>query len=75
MASEHLGEQGEPRQNFPQDSIREFKVNTTQYKAEFGFATGGLISVVTKSGTNEFHGNAFEYFRDKSAEREELLRA
>ncbi len=59
-------QQGEPRQNFPQDSIREFKVNTTQYKAEFGFATGGLVSVVSKSGTNQFHGNAFEYFRDKS---------
>jgi len=59
-------EQGEPRQNFPQDSIREFKVNTTQYKAEYGLATGGLITVVTKSGTNEMHGNAFEYFRHKS---------
>jgi outer membrane receptor protein involved in Fe transport len=59
-------EQGEPRQNFPQDSIREFKVNTTQYKAEYGLATGGLITVVTKSGTNEFHGNAFEYFRHKA---------
>ena len=59
-------QQGEPRQNFPQDSIREFKVNTTQYKAEYGFATGGLVTVVSKSGTNEFHGNAFEYFRDKS---------
>lgn len=59
-------EQGEPRQNFPQDSIREFKVNTTQYKAEYGLATGGLVTVVSKSGTNEFHGNVFEYFRDKS---------
>jgi hypothetical protein len=59
-------QQGEPRQNFPQDSIREFKVNTTQYKAEYGFATGGLVTVVSKSGTNEFHGNIFEYFRDKS---------
>lgn len=59
-------EQGEPRQNFPQDSIREFKVNTMQYKAEYGLATGGLVTVVSKSGTNEFHGNAFEYFRDKS---------
>lgn len=59
-------QQGEPRQNFPQDSIREFKVNTTQYKAEYGFATGGLVTVVSKSGTNDFHGTAFEYFRDKS---------
>ena len=59
-------EQGEPRQDFPQDSIREFKVNTMQYKAEYGLATGGLVTVVSKSGSNDVHGNVFEYFRDKS---------
>ncbi len=59
-------EQGEPRQNFPQDSIREFKVNTMQFKAEYGLATGGLVTVVSKSGANIVHGNAFEYFRDKA---------
>lgn len=59
-------EQGEPRQNFPQGAVREFKVNTTQFKAEYGLATGGLVTVVTKSGTNAFRGEAFEYFRDKS---------
>lgn len=59
-------EQGEPRQNFPQDAIREFKVNTTQFKAEYGLATGGLVTVVSKSGSNDFHGNVFEYFRHKS---------
>jgi hypothetical protein len=59
-------EQGEPRQNFPQSAVREFKVNTTQFKAESGLATGGLVSVVTKSGTNDLHGDGFEYFRDRS---------
>jgi hypothetical protein len=59
-------EQGEPRQNFPQAAVREFKVNTTQFKAEYGLATGGLVTVVTKSGTNALHGEGFEYFRDKS---------
>jgi outer membrane receptor protein involved in Fe transport len=59
-------EQGEPRQNFPQGAVREFKVNTTQFKAEYGLATGGLVTVVTKGGTNTVHGEAFEYFRDKS---------
>ena len=59
-------EQGEPRQNFPQDSIREFKVNTMQYKAEYGLATGGLVTVVSRSGANASHGNLFEYFRDKA---------
>jgi hypothetical protein len=37
-----------------------------QYKAEYGLATGGLVTVVSKSGTNQLHGNVFEYFRDKS---------
>lgn len=59
-------EDGEPRQNLPQDAVEEFKVNNAQFKAEFGLATGGMVQVVTKSGTNELHGSAFEYFRDKS---------
>jgi Carboxypeptidase regulatory-like domain/TonB dependent receptor-like, beta-barrel len=57
---------GEPRQNFAMDSIREFKVSQSTYKAEFGLATGGVLSVVTKSGTNKFSGSAFNFFRDKS---------
>ncbi|MFM8535059.1 MAG: TonB-dependent receptor plug domain-containing protein, partial [Acidimicrobiia bacterium] len=57
---------GEPRQNFAMDSIREFKVSQSTYKAEFGLATGGVLSVVTKSGTNNFSGSAFGFFRDKS---------
>ncbi|HEY2942498.1 MAG TPA: hypothetical protein VGN09_08705, partial [Vicinamibacteria bacterium] len=59
-------EMGEPRQNFAMDSIREFKVSTSNYKSEYGLATGGLLTVVSKSGTNEFHGSAFTFFRDKS---------
>ena len=57
---------GEPRQNFAMEAIREFKVSTSNYKAEYGLATGGLISVVSKSGTNEFHGGVFEFFRNDS---------
>jgi hypothetical protein len=62
----NFAEDGEPRQNLPQDAVEEFKVSNTQFKAEFGLATAGMVQVVTKSGTNEFHGNVFEYFRDKS---------
>lgn len=58
-------EDGEPRQDFPEDAIQEFKVSNAQYRAEFGLATGGVVQVVTKSGTNQFRGTAFEYFRDK----------
>jgi hypothetical protein len=62
----NFAEDGEPRQNLPEDAVEEFKVSNVQYKAEFGLATGGIVQVVTKSGTNLLHGTAFEYFRDKS---------
>ena len=57
---------GEPRQDFPQGGIREFKVNVSQAPAEYGGTTGGVVTMVTKSGTNQFGGEAFEYFRDKT---------
>ncbi len=60
-----FAEMGEPRQNFPQGGVQEFKVNITQYPAEYGLSMVGLISVATKSGTNRFHGEGFELFRNK----------
>ncbi|HTA69466.1 MAG TPA: carboxypeptidase regulatory-like domain-containing protein [Bryobacteraceae bacterium] len=57
-------EQGEPRQNFPEGAIQEFRVNTNQFKAEQGLAIGGMVNMVTKSGTNAFHGEAFEFWRN-----------
>ncbi|MGI8564952.1 MAG: TonB-dependent receptor domain-containing protein [Pyrinomonadaceae bacterium] len=47
------------------DAIGEFKVITSQYSADTGRAAGGVISVTTKSGTNEFHGILYEYHRNK----------
>ena len=64
---------GDPRQDFPQGAIREFKVNVSQAKAEFGGTTGGVVTLVTKSGTNLVTGEAFEYFRDKSLNRMNLF--
>ena len=49
-------EMGEPRQNYPADAIAEFKVTPHQFKAEDGLSTGGVLNVVTKSGTNQVHG-------------------
>jgi carboxypeptidase family protein len=59
-------EQGEPRQNFPEGAVQEFRLNTNQFKAEDGLSMGGLVNIVTKSGTNAFHGELFEYFRDSA---------
>ncbi len=47
-----------------QASIREFQVNTSNYSAEYGRAAGGVVNAITKSGTNEFHGQVFFYDRD-----------
>ncbi len=55
---------GAVRSTFSQEAVREFQVLTNSYSAEFGRATGGVVNIVTKSGTNVFGGNAFGYFRD-----------
>ena len=47
-----------------QASIREFQVNTSNYSAEYGRSAGGVVNAVTKSGTNEFHGQLFEYYKN-----------
>jgi hypothetical protein len=46
------------------DSIAEFRVNSTLYSAESGSGAGGQVNVVSKSGTNSFHGSLFEFFRN-----------
>jgi hypothetical protein len=48
------------------DSIAEFRILTNNTDAEYGNYSGGLINVATKSGTNQFHGDAFEYLRNTS---------
>ncbi len=46
------------------DAIQELSVATSAYSAQYGRAAGGQVSVVTKSGTNQFHGGVFEFFRN-----------
>jgi len=46
------------------ESIQEFKVQSATYDAQYGRTTGGVITIVTKGGGNDFHGTAFEYFQN-----------
>src|ERR1700755_2626463 len=55
-----------PPYQFSEESVQEFQVNQNGFSAEFGRAGGAVINVVTKSGTNAFHGSLFEYFRDEA---------
>jgi outer membrane receptor protein involved in Fe transport len=55
-----------PPYQFSEESVQEFQVNQNGFSAEFGRAGGAVINVVTKSGTNQWHGSVFEYFRDES---------
>ncbi len=51
-------------QLFPLEAIQEFNFVTQRYKAEYGRSNGGVMNIVTKSGTNAFHGSGFTNFRD-----------
>jgi hypothetical protein len=46
------------------DAVQEFRMETSSYAPEFGRTVGGQISILTRSGTNQFHGTVFDYFRN-----------
>jgi len=54
------------RSTISQEGVQEFQLILSNYNAEYGRATGGVINIVTKSGGNEFHGNAFGFLRNKA---------
>jgi hypothetical protein len=64
---------GQAPYQFSLATVQEFQVSTNSYSAEFGRAGAGLINVVTKSGTNEFHGMGFWYYRDRSLNAKDLV--
>ena len=52
--------------NIGVDAIQEFSVLTTNYAAEYGKTSGGVVNAITRSGTNEFHGSVYEFLRNSS---------
>jgi hypothetical protein len=54
------------RSTVSQEAVQEFQVVTNSFAPEFGRSSGGVVNVVTKSGTNEFHGNMFGFLRHRS---------
>jgi hypothetical protein len=54
------------RSTVSQEAVQEFQVVTNSFAPEFGRSSGGVVNVVTKSGTNELHGNVFGFLRHKS---------
>src|SRR4029077_1057598 len=54
------------RSTVSQEAVQEFQLILSNYNAEYGRATGGVINIVTKSGGNDIHGDAFGFFRNKA---------
>ncbi len=59
----------------PQESVQEFRVINTDYSVEFGRATAGIVNIITRGGTNDWHGILYEYFRNNKLDAINLLQA
>ena len=57
------------------DALQEMKVSTSLYSAEYGRTAGGVINFVTKSGTNDYHGSLFEFFRNEKLDARNFFAA
>jgi hypothetical protein len=64
---------GVQRATPPQDSVQEFRVVNNSFGAEYGRALGGIVNIVTKSGTNSFHGSAYDYLQNSATDARSLL--
>lgn len=53
------------RSTVSQEAVQEFQLITNGYAAEYGRASGGVVNIITRSGTNDFHGNAYGYLRNR----------
>jgi hypothetical protein len=64
---------GVQRATPPQESVQEFRVVNSSFGADYGRALGGIVNVVTKSGTNNWHGSMYEYFQNNALNARSLL--
>jgi carboxypeptidase family protein/TonB-dependent receptor-like protein len=59
------GGNGGAQARVPVEAVQEFQLLTSQFDAEFGLASGGIVNSVSKSGTNQYHGSAFYFFQNE----------
>ena len=64
---------GVQRSTPPQESVQEFRVVNNSFGAEYGRAAGGIVNIVTKSGSNDFHGSLYEYFQNSALDARYML--
>ncbi|HZQ53862.1 MAG TPA: TonB-dependent receptor [Bryobacteraceae bacterium] len=64
---------GGPVMQLPLEAVQEFHISTQRFSAENGRSEGAAINVITKSGTNDFHGSLFGYFRDAALDTDEMV--
>jgi Carboxypeptidase regulatory-like domain/TonB dependent receptor len=64
---------GVQRSTPPQESVQEFRVVNNSFGTEYGRAVGGIVNIVTKSGTNDLHGSAYEYFQNNATDARYML--
>jgi outer membrane receptor for ferrienterochelin and colicin len=64
---------GSQRATPPQEAVSEFRVVNNGFGAEYGRALGGIVNIVTKSGTNTLHGSVYDYFQNSKLDSRSLL--
>ncbi len=64
---------GSQRSTPPQEAVEEFRVVNNAFGAEYGRALGGIVNIVTKSGSNEFHGSVYDYLQNNATDARSLL--
>jgi outer membrane receptor protein involved in Fe transport len=64
---------GSQRSTPPQEAVSEFRVVNNSFGAEYGRALGGIVNIVTKSGSNDFHGSVYDYLQNNATDARSLL--